>query len=408
MSDRPFRFAHTSDWHLGHELHGHSRLEEHDAFLAWLVEQLVERECDAVLVTGDVFDVANPSVIAMERFYLFLREVLERCPAIHVVVIGGNHDSAARVNLPGALLGRGRVHLVGCIPRTAGALELERFIVPLPGRDEATACWVAGIPYCRPGDLGQGDLASLYAEVAEAAFGRCGDLPVVLTGHLHVAGADVSTDSERRIVIGGEEAQATALFDERAAYVALGHLHRPQKIEGPTTIRYAGSPIPLSASERTYRHSICVVELHPLGATVEEIPVPRLAPFLSLPEGGARPIADVEALLAGFDFGEPSSPGRRPFVEVSVLLDRPEPSVAARVQAALGAKPVRLTRVRPVYPEGAGQAGSMSARTEALVELDHGQVFAELHRQRHGADPEPALLEAFQRLLVEVQAEDVA
>ena len=406
MTDRPFRLIHTSDWHLGHELHGHDRAEEHDAFLNWLPGELVTQQADAMVVTGDVFDVANPSVPTMHRFYGFLREALDRCPMLHIVVVGGNHDSAARINLPGALLGRGRVHLIGCLPRVERALDLDRLLVPLPGRCGAPAVWLAAIPYCRPGDLGQADLPSLYDEVLTAAQAHCDGLPVVLTGHLHVSGGEVSMDSERRIVVGGEEAHAASLFDARAAYVALGHLHRPQVIRGTTAIRYAGSPFPLSATERHYRHSMPVVDLAPGGVSVTEVPIPRLAPFLALPQAGARPIAEVEALLAAFDFGAPATLGARPFLEVSVLLPRPEPGVTARIQAALEGKPVRLTRVQPVYPDGSG-SGAIASRAEALAELDHGQVFAELHRLKHGSAPEPALAEAFQRLLIETQGEDV-
>lgn len=408
MTTRPIRIIHSSDWHIGHELHGHDRAEEHDAFFAWLIGELDRREADALVVTGDVFDVANPSVPAMERFYRFLREATSACAGLQIVVIGGNHDSAARINLPGALLGRGRVHLVGCLPRIERVLDFNRLLVPLLGSDGTTAAWVAAVPYCRPGDLGQGDLTSLYGEVLAAAEVRCAGLPLVLTGHLHVAGGDVSSDSERRIVIGGEEAQAANLFDARAAYVALGHLHRPQNVKGSTMIRYAGSPFPMSASERGYKHSIAVDDLAPEGVHVEEVPIPRLAPFLTLPESGAASIDKVEALLAGFDFGVPLTPGAQPFVEVSVLLDRPEHGIAARVAAALADKPVRLTRVQPVYPDGGGGGGVIGARTEALAELDHEQVFTELHRLRHGGEPEPDLAKAFEQLLIEVQSEDVA
>jgi exonuclease SbcD len=404
----PFlRLIHTSDWHIGHELHGHGREEEHDTFLAWLLEELVTREADALVVTGDIYDVANPPTAAMARFYSFLREALSRCPGLAIVVIGGNHDSAARVNLPGELLGAGRVRLVGQLPRRDGALDLDRILIPLPDKGGTVAAWLAAIPYCRPGDLGQGDLETLYAEVASAGIERAGGLPLVLTGHLHVAGGEVSVDSERRIVVGGEEAQPSRLFDAKVGYVALGHLHRPQLVPGATTIRYAGSPFPMSASERDYRHSICVVDLGGGGSKVEEIPIPRIAEFLALPKGGAKPIGEVETLLREMEFPAVATPGTRPFLEVSVLLDRPEPGITARVQEALDGKPVRLTRVRPVYPEGAGQE-SIAARAEALDELSPGAVFAELHSLRHGAAPEPELAEVFARLLIEVEAEDPA
>lgn len=398
------RLVHTSDWHIGQELHGHDREEEHDAFLAWLLVQLEVLEADALVVTGDIYDVANPPVAAMARFYGFLRDTLARCPQLQIVVVGGNHDSAARINLPGALLGKGRVNLVGQIPRCDGSLDLDALLVPLNGRNGTPAAVLAAIPYCRPGDLGRGDLASLYAEVATAAAQRADGLPIVLTGHLHVSGGDVSVDSERRIVIGGEEAQASSLFDTRAAYVALGHLHRPQTIAGATLIRYAGSPLPLSVAERDYRHSISVVDLGGKGAELSVVEIPRLAAFVSFPPEGAQPLEEVELALAGFDFGEPESPGRRPFVEVAILLDRPQPGVTARVHAALEGKPIRLTRIRSVYPEAPAR-DSLSGLGEDLDALEPNAVFASLHVERHGAEPDPALVRAFAELVIAVHAE---
>ena len=177
---RALRLLHTSDWHIGQELHGHDRQEEHDAFLEWLIAQLGELKVDTLVVTGDIFDVANPPVTATARFYGFLRDALARHSSLQIVIVGGNHDSAARINLPGALLGRGRVHLVGQLPRCDGALDFDALLVPLAGRDGAPGALLAAIPYCRPGDLGRGDLSSLYSEVTHAATargGRCASRP---------------------------------------------------------------------------------------------------------------------------------------------------------------------------------------------------------------------------------------
>lgn len=398
------RLIHTSDWHLGQELHGHDRTEEHDSFLEWLLDQVETLEADALVVTGDVFDVANPPVPATARFYSFLRDAQARFPTLQIVVIAGNHDSAVRITLPGALLGAGRVHLLGQVPRCDGVLETDSLLIPLADHNGTQQAILAAVPYCRPGDLGRGDLASLYAEVADAASARAADLPVVLTGHLHLAGGEVSLDSERRIVIGGEEAQASSLFDARAAYVALGHLHRPQTVAGATLIRYAGSPIPMSIAERNYRHSITVVDIGASGTTATEVEIPRRAAFLSLPADGAQPLEAVEQLLASFDFGEPASRGARPFVEVCVLLDRPQPGVAQRVQAALEGKPIRLTRVRPVFPS-VERSDGLAQRAETLSTLQPDIVFSELHAERHAGPPEADLARAFAELVIAVQAD---
>lgn len=403
--DNALRLVHTSDWHLGHELHGHGREYEHDCFLDWLLDQLETLQADALVVTGDIYDVANPPTAAMERLYAFVRDATARCPGLRIVIIGGNHDSPARVNLPAALLGRGRVHLVGCVPRGDGAPDIDAMLLPLTKDDGDVAAWLAAVPYCRAGDLGQGDLAALYRDVLEKGVAKAGGLPLVVTGHLHLAAGEISAESERRILIGGEEAEAADLFGDRPAYVALGHLHRPQAIGGGCTIRYAGSPIPLSTVERGYRHSICLVDLLPDETRVEEVPIPRAVQFLSIPTGGAQPIEAVLAELAALDLADEPRRERHPFVEVLVLIERPEPGLHARVADALKDRPCRLTRVKPVYPESAtGRA--IGARREGLDELDHETVFAELHERLHGAAPEESLARAFAELLVAVQSEE--
>lgn len=397
-----FRLIHSSDWHIGHELFSHEREAEHEAFLSWLLDRLIAEEADLLLVTGDIYDVANPPVSAMARLYAFLRDATTRCPNLQIVIIGGNHDSAARINLPAALLGPGRIHLVGSLPRVNSTPDFDRMLVPLKDRTGMTAAWLAAVPYCRPGDMGPGGLPELYENVLTAGAERAEGLPLIVTGHLHVAEGDVSEHSERRITVGGEEAQATSLFDDRAAYVALGHLHRPQTIHGDTLIRYAGSPFPLSATERLYRHSISIIDLGPGGAAAREQEIPRVVPFLTVPADGPKPIGEVELAIQDLDFDPELPRGLHPFVEVSVLVDGPEPNLQARVMAALEGKPLRLTRISRVSAREATNQ-SIAEREVDLAELLPEAVFAELFERTYGSRPPEDLSQAFQTLLIETQ-----
>ncbi|WP_347303615.1 exonuclease SbcCD subunit D C-terminal domain-containing protein [Croceibacterium sp. TMG7-5b_MA50] len=401
----PVRLLHTSDWHLGHELMGHGRGAEHDAFLAWLLDTLEEARADCLLVTGDIYDVANPPVAAMQRLFRFVAQARARCPRLQIVMIGGNHDSALKIDLPGALVDE-RVRFVGALPRTLSAPDrrpdCERICLPLANADGETAAWLAAVPFCRPGDLGPGGLPQLYAKIAADAVTRARGLPLVLSGHLHVVEGAVSELSERRIHVGGEEAQATSLFGADAAYVALGHLHRPQTIAGPgaAPIRYAGSPFPLSATERDYRHSVTLVTLHPAGAEIEELPIPRPVPFLKVPAGAAAaPLDAVIAELLALDIvaGDPET---QPFLEVAVLVDGPEPRLQADVLAALQGKPVRLTRIHRLARNDSGPA-ALAAREQELADLTPEAVFAELHRRTHGGEPADALARAFAALVAD-------
>jgi exonuclease SbcD len=110
------KILHTSDWHLGHSLHDHSREAEHQAFLAWLLDTLEVESVDALLICGDVFDNANPAAQSQALWYRFLAEAQHRLPGLDIVVIGGNHDSAARLDAPDPLLRALRVRVVGGLP----------------------------------------------------------------------------------------------------------------------------------------------------------------------------------------------------------------------------------------------------------------------------------------------------
>lgn len=389
---------HTSDWHLGHELNNHVRETEHEAFLDWLLDEIERQQADVLLVTGDIYDVANPPVSAMRRLFRFLNTAVTRAPTLHIVILGGNHDSAGRIDLPAALLGDGRVHFIGALPRRDGQPDVERLLIPLPDRAGAIGAWLAAVPYCRPADLGSHDLPSLYAAVTDAGVARAGGLPLILTGHLHVAGGEVSELSERRIVVGGEEAQAARLFDARATYVALGHLHRPQSVTAETTVRYAGSPFPLSSAERNYHHSVAVVRIAGADCTVDLIPIPRPVAFLAV---GPVSLDDAVAAIEALDLA-PALPGHLwPFIDVSVRVDGPEPHLQARVLAALATKPLRLVRIAAIR----AQAALPGVLTGAdLAELDPHEVFAAMFRRVYGGEgPDEDLARAFARLLVETQ-----
>lgn len=404
MVQFPLRIIHTSDWHLGHELAGHPREYEHDQFLDWLLGQIAATDADVLLVTGDVYDVANPPISAMRRLFKFLREATESHPGLQVIILGGNHDSAARIDLPAALLGSGNIHFIGALPRKDGEPDLDRLLIPLRTKAGQVTGLLAAVPFCRAGDLSQHSLTSLYQHVIEHGIAAAQELPLIVTGHLHVAGGLVSELSERRIVVGGEEAQAASLFDARAAYVALGHLHRPQAIKGPTTIRYAGSPFPLSATERNYRHSISVVSLGPDRCSVDEVLIPRPVQFLVLPSTGPKPLDEVIAAIEALELTDDVPREAQPFLEVSVLVDGPEPHLQARILAALDGKPVRLTRIEKVNVN-APQRDALQFAGENLSELQPAAVFDALYRKEHGTSPPSDLVSAFEQLLVETNTQ---
>jgi exonuclease SbcD len=398
------RVIHTSDWHLGQELHGFDRGVEHDAFLGWLASQLIELEADALIVTGDVYDTVNPPILAQQRLYQFVKRILTTCPHLQVVFIGGNHDSPTRLELPRHLLDVDRVHLIGGMPRATSQPSLSRILITMRDRTGTPGAVCAAVPYLRPGDLPvQGDtespLKSFYRQVIETAHSACGDLPLIVTGHLHMSGGAVSSLSERRIVIGGQEAVSADIFPASVAYVALGHLHKPQLISGQTVIRYAGSPFPMSVAETDYHHSIVVIELDGADAVKTDLRrTPRPVAFHRVPTVGAAPLNVVEDALRDLVLDDPGE-HRRPFLEVAVRLDGAEPDLRRRIDTALEGKPVRLTRI---VRQTAGPGGALADTVEGattLDTLDPAHVFVRRHIEAYGAEPPADLQSAFNEVL---------
>jgi DNA repair protein SbcD/Mre11 len=380
------RFLQTGDWHLGHTLHDVPREREHARFLAWLLETVVAERCDALLMCGDVFETANPPATALLAWYDFLAALHRRMPALHVDVIGGNHDSAARLEATRPLLDPMQVHVVGALPRSDdGALDLERLVVPLPGADGATAAWVAAVPFLRPADL----------PVLPVSHGEPVLDPLILGGNQHALPVDI--------------------FPDDVDYVALGHLHKAQRVAGREHVRYSGSPVPLAMAELDYRHTVIVVDVDGGGAPavrppiVRSIDVPRTRELRRVPRHGAAPIDEVLAALralpdapAGMS-DEPDS--EAPLIEVCVALEKPEPRLRRRVEEALAGKPHRLVKL---WSETCGDGASLAdaagaAGAASLADLEPVEVFQRRYRRDHDGDPPAALLAAFHEVLESVQ-----
>jgi exonuclease SbcD len=252
-------------------------------------------------------------------------------------------------------------------------------------------------------------LGAIYGEViAGARARRRPDQALIVTGHLYVAGADTQYLSERRVSIGGQESAPLRLFPDDIDYVALGHIHRAQRV-GRDSIRYAGAPLPLSLDEAGYKNQVVAVEF--AGGRIGDLRLltaPRVIDIVRVPRRGAAPLAEVLAELTRLPQLVPGDPAR-PYLEVVVALDRPEPKLRASVEAALDGKRPRLVRLGVELTGDGGALGDRVAQ-QRLAELDPREVFVRLWGRNHGEPPGEAVLAGFDRLLAEVHGdrEDLA
>lgn len=288
------RILHTSDWHLGRTLHGVDLHEHHAAFLDHLVEVVEAESVDAVVVAGDVYDRAVPPVASVE----LLSDALSRLTSrTRVVLTPGNHDSATRLGF-GARLFRDRLTVrsqvagVGepvVLPDAAGEAGALVYALPYLDPDLARATLAepgddgAPVPPARSHEAVTGAaLRRVQADLEARRAASSVRLPAVLLAHTFVVGGQAS-ESERDIRVGGVDSVPSGVFGapSQLDYVALGHLHGPQRVgrEGTDPVmRYAGSPLAFSFSEQHHRKSTALVDLGPGGVRGVELvtaPVPR-------------------------------------------------------------------------------------------------------------------------------------
>lgn len=268
------RILHTSDWHLGRQFHGVALEDDHDHALVQILSIIDDHQPDVLIVAGDIFDRANPPQSALKRLSEFLRTVRATSSAA-IVLIAGNHDSAAQIGALGVLATDGEAIVRGPLDEDERPLVLSdahgpvaisalpfafEYAARLCFEDEEIAC---------PADVIRAQLASARKHVADG-------MRWIVVAHAFVDGAATS-ESERPLMrmVGGIETVSAAAFDG-AHYVALGHLHRPQSV-GLDHVRYSGAPLAFGFDEEGQEKSVSLIDLAPDGAVeVTEFPIKPL------------------------------------------------------------------------------------------------------------------------------------
>jgi exonuclease SbcD len=318
------KFLHTADWHLGRRLHGQDLADEHNAALDAILNLIREHRIDALVHAGDVFDTGTPPQSALKQYYSFLtRAVQAGCGTI--IITGGNHDSPAALNAPRDLLEAMNIHVVG------GATDnIANEVIAIKSASGETLGYCCAVPFLRDKDLryslpGESDaersqrlvagIREHYEKVVTAAQMRNTDgLPIIATGHLFAQGGITGDlDNKEQIHVGNLGQIGADAFPEALAYVALGHLHRPQTVGKQDRVRYSGSPVALDFSERDDAKQVVIVECLPARpASIEIVPLPtfrRLVRFSGTWE-------EVEVALKSYDASKYTLPT---FVELRIV-----------------------------------------------------------------------------------------
>lgn len=381
------RILHTADWHIGQRLYERPRLDEHGEFLEWLLKTIKCEKVELLLVSGDIFDTSLPSADAQSLYYEFLHRFSKETEA-YAVITAGNHDSPRYLEAPKELLKMVRVYVVG---RAANPNDC---VLKFPPDDPKVS--IAAVPYLSESELphisfeSQIKRAERYRERMKALYQQCVDampaeLPKILMGHLFVQNGKES-DSERNIQIGGATAIRVDDFPCGVDYVALGHLHRPQSINGASyPVRYSGSPLPLRFNEATYRKTVCLLEVSGAGnsSLVEEVEVKVFKELCTV-------AGDRESVLTRAREEE----WQDKFIQVKLTLDKPEIGIGDRVRKEFQKRGGDVLNVEVKVPNGNGSKpppGEMRPPTE---------MFEMFYRQENsGENPGEQLRQTFDELL---------
>jgi exonuclease SbcD len=397
------RLLHTSDWHLGRRLHGRSRHHEQAAFLDWLANRLDEEGIDLLIVAGDIFDASTPSHRAQALYYRFLHRAAGTA-CRHIVIVGGNHDSPALLEAPKALLAQLDVHVVG---RAAERLEEE--VLSLQNHAGDPEAIVCAVPYLRDREVrtsGSGEsaddkqrllLAGIgdhYERVLNLAARRRQALPkrvpLIATGHLFAAGGETrADDGVRELYVGTLVRVEADRFGEELDYLALGHLHSPQRVAGKEHLRYSGAPLAVSFAEAGGTKSVLVCEWRAGGRRIRELAVPR---FQAL----ERITGDLPAIEATLDTRVAEN--RPLWVEVAYTGEEIRTDLGDRLHRLTADSPVEILRIR--NQRRTAQLLRRSEAAEELEDLRPGDVFARcLDAHKIAADERPVLTTMFEEVL---------
>ena len=402
------KILHTSDWHIGRKLYGKKRYEEFESFLSWLAEAIQKNEIDVLLVAGDIFDTSAPSNRAQELYYRFLCQVAASS-CRHIVVIAGNHDSPSFLNAPKELLRALDVHVIGRVSETT-----EDEVLVLRREQDIPELIVCAVPFLRDRDIRVAEagesiedkelnliegIRSHYAAVSALAEQKRkkleADIPIVAMGHLFVADG-MTGDGVRDLYVGSLAHVAAGIFPACLDYLALGHLHIPQKVNDSEIMQYSGSPLPMGFGEARQQKSVCQVEFHNTAADIQLIDVPVFQKLESI-KGDWDIISSRIQVLA--------AEGSQAWLEIIYEGDEVMGDLRERLEAAITGTQIEILRVRNnrIIDQVLGQM-HVEETLEDLTEYDVFERCLAVHEVPE--DQRKELLRAYHETLLSLHEDD--
>lgn len=385
------RILHTSDWHLGHRLYDRDRGKEQQLALDWLLQTISEEAVDVLIVAGDIFDVGNPPNYAREQYFNFLARI-KNTNCQHVIVVGGNHDSPSMLNAPAAVFKHFNIHVIGAA--TANPADQ---IIELKDPAGELCAVVAAVPFLRDRDLHysqsaasvgerekhlQNGIRKHYQQLADLveAYSKHA-IPILTTGHLYAHGASAE-EKRSNIYIGNRSNIKAGDFPSVFDYVALGHIHRPQKVGKLAHVRYSGSLIPLDFSELGDQKQVFILDfIDAKSATktaskfqLQSLALPTFRRLKQISGDFESVKIDLEKFLAKRAVRPTESQEHLPpWLEIKVQSDRPILLLREQLENIIGDRAAQLLAVKLERSDTLRAAEALPI--PELTALDIHQVF---------------------------------
>lgn len=343
------KVLHTSDWHLGKTLYDKKRYDEFDSFLSWLTGFIIKEKIDTLLISGDVFDTTAPSNRAQTLYYDFLKK-MTTTPCRHIIIIGGNHDSPSFLEAPKKILRILDIHVVASISD-----HLAEEIIPLTNEQGETKAIVCAVPFLRDRDIRSAEpgespddkarklisnIAQHYREVAAMAHQQRQDksIPVIGMGHLFTQkGKTTEGDGVRELYVGTAAHVDGQDISQGFDYMALGHLHVAQKVDGTEHVRYCGSPIPIGFGEARQEKKVIVASFEGSKPIITEHHIPCFQKLHKISGTLGRVSAEIKAL---------ANDGSDAWLEVEITEAVPAALITAKLDEMLRDSKMEILRIK--------------------------------------------------------------
>jgi exonuclease SbcD len=364
------KILHTSDWHLGQKFLNHNRHQESEIVLDFLLKTIKKEAVKALIIAGDVFDTMNPPNEARTLYYNFLTKLIPTS-CRHIIVIGGNHDSPTMLNAPKELLKTMNVHVIG-----SATENIEKEIIELYDENGNLEAVIAAVPFLRDSDIRKSIAGELfddrekrtrsgikkhYHHLAAAmehyeSFG----VPIIATGHLFASKA--KDNKESKIYVGSLDNIGIEDFPKLFDYVALGHIHKAQRVYYENKIRYSGSIIPLGFKEIEDVKSVYILDFNGriFEKTTVELPITRR--LISIRGIHEAVILELQAL-------ENATEDLTTWVEIVIRTDKMIPNLMDDLKDIIKNKNIEILNYR---------LENLTKRTEKSIEIEDLKTMSEL------------------------------